>query len=81
MHQSGHSRAQSMQDVQFSSSSAMTPRLRGGRCGCASGYSAVWVGLARVRAVVASPLRMPGMPMPPGFFGCSLMRWSPPRRR
>ena len=28
MHQSGHSRAQSMQTVQFSSNSAMTPRLR-----------------------------------------------------
>ena len=28
MHQSGHSRAQSMQTVQFSSKSAITPRLR-----------------------------------------------------
>ena len=33
MHQSGHSRAQSMQDVQFSSISAMTPRVRGGSSG------------------------------------------------
>src|SRR6516164_2081400 len=30
MHQSGHSRAHSMQTVQFSSSRPMTPRLRGG---------------------------------------------------
>src|SRR5674476_999378 len=56
MHQSGHSRAHNMQLVQFSSSRAMTPRVRGGRWGWASGYSAVWVGLAKVLAVVASPL-------------------------
>ena len=31
MHQSGHSRAHSMHDVQFSSISAMTPRLRRGK--------------------------------------------------
>lgn len=30
MHQAGHSRAQSMHTVQFSVSSAMTPRDRGG---------------------------------------------------
>src|ERR671910_393260 len=41
MHQSGHSRAHSMQTVQFSSVRAMTPRLRGGSCGAASGYCAV----------------------------------------
>jgi hypothetical protein len=53
-----------MQEVQFSSSSAITPRLRGGRCGGTSGYSAVCVGLARVRAVVARPLRIPGTAPP-----------------
>ncbi len=37
MHHEGHSRAHSMHDVQFSSCSAMTPRLRGGRSGCTSG--------------------------------------------
>ena len=31
MHQSGHSRTQSMQTVQLSSTRAMTPRVRGGR--------------------------------------------------
>ena len=41
MHQSGHSRAHSMQTVQFSSSSAITPRERGGRSGSTSGYC--WV--------------------------------------
>ena len=46
MHQSGHSRAQSMQTVQFSSSSAMTPRLRGGSSGFTSGYC--WVTDRRV---------------------------------
>ena len=30
MHHAGHSRAQSMHEVQFSSISAMTPRVRGG---------------------------------------------------
>ena len=55
MHQSGHSRAHSMQEVQFSSSRAITPRVRGGRCGGASGYSAVWLGQASVFAVVAGP--------------------------
>nr|WP_285776547.1 hypothetical protein [Microtetraspora sp. NBRC 13810] len=33
MHQSGHSLAHSMQTVQFSSTRAITPRLRGGRSG------------------------------------------------
>src|ERR1035437_10252536 len=83
MHQSGHSRAHNMQLVQFSSSRAMTPRVRGGRWGWASGYSAVWVGLAKVLAVVASPLRRPGMaPRDLGGFlcecGCSVMSSTPP---
>src|SRR5665647_98320 len=64
MHQSGHSRAHNMQFVQFSSSRAMTPRVRGGRYGFTSGYSTVWLGLASVLAVVASPLIRPGsMPL------------------
>jgi hypothetical protein len=50
-----------MQLVQFSSSSAMTPLVRGGSWGSTSGYSAVWVGLASVLAVMASPLIRPGM--------------------
>ncbi len=59
MHQSGHSRAQSMQTVQFSSSSAITPRERGGSEGCASGYCAVTVFLVIVRRVTAKPLARP----------------------
>ena len=55
MHQSGHSRAQSMQEVQFSSCSAITPRLRGGSAGFTSGYSPVWTGRSNARPVVASP--------------------------
>ena len=55
MHQSGHSRAHSMQEVQFSSCSAITPRLRGGSAGFTSGYSRVCAGRASARAVVASP--------------------------
>ncbi len=38
MHQSGHSRAHSMQTVQFSSNSPITPRERGGSSGRTSGY-------------------------------------------
>ncbi len=59
MHQSGHSRAQSMQTVQFSSSSAITPRVRGGSSGCTSGYCAVTVFFVIVRRVTARPLARP----------------------
>ena len=59
MHQSGHSRAQSMQLVQFSASRAITPRLRGGSDGSTSGYSAVVDGVSSAFAVVASPATMP----------------------
>ncbi len=59
MHQSGHSRAQSMHTVQFSSSSAMTPRERGGSTGCTSGYCAVTVFLVIVRRVTARPFARP----------------------
>ena len=78
MHQSGHSRAQSMHDVQFSSVSAMTPRERGGRSGFVSGYSAVCDGRDRVRAVVASPLISPGRP-PPARFGTHAVTTTPSR--
>ncbi len=70
MHQSGHSRAQSMQTVQFSSSRAITPRLRGGNSGCTSGYCAVTVFFVIVRRVTARPLARPD----PGMF----IRRSPP---
>ncbi len=75
MHQSGHSRAQSMHEVQFSSVSAMTPRERDGSSGATSGYSAVWVCRVIDRAVVASPLTRPGrmplspLPCPPSSTG------------
>src|SRR4029453_1149991 len=59
MHQSGHSRAHSMQTVQFSSSSAITPRLRGGRSGSTSGYCWVVDRLVIVLNVTASPLSRP----------------------
>ena len=42
----------------------MTPRLRGGRSGATSGYSAVWVGRSAVRAVVDQPLEDAGEPAP-----------------
>jgi hypothetical protein len=74
MHQSGHSRAHSMQTVQFSSSSAMTPRLRGGRLGATSGYSAVWLRWVIVRAVTAMPLSRPGMPVPERFSVMTLLQ-------
>lgn len=59
MHQSGHSRAQSMQTVQFSSNSPITPRLRGGSSGWVSGYWAVTDLRVIVRRVTASPLARP----------------------
>ncbi len=59
MHQSGHSRAQSMQTVQFSSNRPMTPRVRGGRSGWVSGYCSVTVFFVIVRRVTARPLARP----------------------
>ncbi len=59
MHQSGHSRAHSMQTVQFSSNRPMTPRVRGGSSGWTSGYCSVTVLLVIVRRVTASPLARP----------------------
>ena len=60
MHQSGHSRAHSMQTVQFSSSRAMTPRLRGGSSGFTSGYC--WVTDRRLIVLQrdGQPLGQPG---------------------
>ena len=58
MHQSGHSRAQSMHEVQFSSVSAMTPRDRGGSAGATSGYSAVCVCRVSDLAVVVIWVRV-----------------------
>src|SRR5690606_23877951 len=65
MHQSGHSRAQIMQTVQFSSVSAMTPRLRGGSSGRTSGYCAVTARRVIRRNVVASPFARPRPSMAP----------------
>src|SRR3954464_7838066 len=67
MHQSGHSRAHNMQTVQFSSSSAITPRLRGGSSGSTSGYCWVIERLVIVFSVTASPLirPWPGAPRSP----------------
>ncbi len=59
MHQSGHSRAHSMQTVQFSSNRPMTPRVRGGSSGCTSGYWAVCARFVIVRRVTARPLARP----------------------
>src|SRR6266487_4704642 len=59
MHQSGHSRAHSMQTVQFSSSNAITPRERGGRSGSTSGYCWVPARFVIVFNVIARPLASP----------------------
>src|SRR4051812_13136253 len=68
MHQSGHSRAHSMQTVQFSASRAITPRERGGRSGSTSGYCWVTDRLVIVLNVTASPLISP---LPGGFRSLS----------
>src|ERR1051326_3815967 len=59
MHQSGHSRAQSMHMVQFSSLRAMTPRERGGRGEISSGYWTVTAWDTMWRMVIARPLSRP----------------------
>src|SRR3954470_5020136 len=63
MHQSGHWRAHSMQTVQFSSLSAMTPRARAGGSSRSCGYCTVTAGLSIVLNV------MPRPPIRPGSFG------------
>ena len=60
MHQSGHSRAQSMQTVQFSSLRAITPRARGVGSSFTWGYCTVTAGLSIVRNVTPRPLTRPG---------------------
>src|SRR5437870_12259287 len=61
MHQSGHSRAHSMQTVQFSSLRAMTPRARVGGCSRSWGYCVVWLPLSIVRNVTPRPFTSPGI--------------------
>src|SRR5918995_4428206 len=78
MHQSGHSRAHSMQTVQFSSVKAMTPRLRGGSCGAASGYCAVTARLVSRLKVVANPCASPRPAMAP-IFAVHTLGYEPPR--
>jgi hypothetical protein len=48
-----------MQAVQFSSSSPITPRERGGRSGLTSGYCRVTERRVIVRIVVARPVKNP----------------------
>src|SRR6476660_4449373 len=59
MHQSGHEREQSMQTVQFSSLSAMTPRARGAGSSRSCGYCTVTVGCIIVLNVTPSPVSIP----------------------
>src|SRR5579864_5114018 len=59
MHQSGHSRAHSMQTVQFSSSSAITPRVRGASVSFSCGYCTVTAPWSIVVNVSFRPLTMP----------------------
>src|SRR5437764_9974463 len=59
MHQSGHSRAQSMHTVQFSSFRAITPRERGGRVAISSGYWTVTDRETMWRMVIPRPLSRP----------------------
>ena len=77
MHQSGHSRAHSMQTVQFSSSRAITPRERGGSSGFVSGYCWVCAGRVIVFNVMASPLANPDPGTP--LMALILPRSSSPR--
>src|ERR687886_2953862 len=64
MHQSGHSRAHSMQTVQFSSFRAITPRARGARSSFSWGYWTVTAPLVQVLIMVLNvtprPLARPG---------------------
>src|SRR4051812_47905657 len=59
MHQSGHERAHSMQTVQFSSLSAMTPRARGAGSSRSWGYCTVTAGFIIVRNVTPRPVSIP----------------------
>src|SRR3954467_3691712 len=59
MHQSGHDRAPSMQTVQFSSFSAITPRARGAGSSRSCGYCTVTAGFVIVLNVTPSPVSIP----------------------
>src|SRR4051794_20829136 len=59
MHQSGHERAHSMQTVQFSSFSAMTPRARATGSSRSCGYCTVTAGFIIVLNVTPSPVSIP----------------------
>src|SRR2546421_10125045 len=63
MHQSGQERAHSMQTVQFSSLSAITPRARVGGSSRSWGYCTVTAGFSIVLNVTPRP------PIRPGIFG------------
>src|SRR5215471_7570815 len=65
MHQSGQDRAQSMQTVQFSSFSAITPRARGAGSSFSWGYCTVTAGFSIVLNVTPRPEITPGTL---GFF-------------
>src|SRR5262249_9626151 len=75
MHQSGQERAHSMQTVQFSSFSAMTPRARVGGSSRSCGYCTVTAGFSIVLNV------MPRPPITPGSFAFLLRTPPPPWRR
>src|SRR4051794_7427370 len=75
MHQSGQERAHSMQTVQFSSLSAMTPRARGAGSSRSWGYCTVTAGFIIVLNV------MPRPPMTPGSLGFFIRSRPPPWRR
>src|SRR3979411_2300932 len=59
MHQSGHSRAQSLHMAQVSSLREMTPRERGGRGALSSGYCTVTDLETMWRMVIPRPLSSP----------------------
>src|SRR5712692_3889549 len=59
MHQSGHSRAQSMHIVQFSSLRAITPRERAGSGEISSGYCTVTALENMWRIVIPRPFSRP----------------------
>src|SRR5205814_8642562 len=59
MHQSGQERAHSMQTVQFSSLSAMTPRARVGGSSRSCGYCTLTAGFVIVLNVTPRPVSMP----------------------
>src|SRR5215468_800235 len=65
MHQSGQERAHSMQTVQFSSLSAITPCARVGGSSRSCGYCTVTAGFSIVLSVTPRPSITPGTFMTP----------------